>query len=156
MFRKFEGVTHAMCQYCNAKQKQRKIARSPSEHKRFRFPKDSETQRGSSTNFIGSIREKNSTEKSDINHSVMKFFDSRAFLTYRSVPQRNFSGRDKKFSTGNRDITFLSIKFLNIWNLKLSETLDGSSRSFSVLWDKKIEGKPWYAWKFSRSQIFWN
>ena len=98
----------------------------PTENKRFRFPKDSETQRGSPTNFVGIIREKNSTEKSDINHSVMKFFDSRTFLTYRSVPQRNFSGRDKKFSTGNRDITFLSIKFFNTSHLELSETLDGS------------------------------
>ena len=76
-----------------------------------------------------------------MNLLVMKFFDSRTFLIYLSVLQRNFSGRDKKFSTGNRDITFLCIKFFDTWHLKLSETLDGSSRSFSVLWDQKNRKK---------------
>ena len=64
-------------------------------------------------NFRGGIRGKNSTEKSVINLLVMKFFDSRTFMIYLSVLQRNFLGRDKKFSTGNRDITFLCIKFFD-------------------------------------------
>ena len=85
-------------------------------------------------NFIGSIREKKSTEKSVITVLGMKFFDSRPFVIYRSVPQRNLSTlRAEKFSTANRDIPFLFKIFLDTSLLKLSETLDGSSRNFSVL-----------------------
>ena len=99
---------------------------------------------------------KNSAEKSDITLLGEKFFDSRTFLIYRSVLQRNFSALwDKKFSTESRDIPFFCISFFDTWHLTLSETLDGSSRSFSLLWDKKIEGNPWYAKKFPRSQTFW-
>ena len=87
--RKFEGVTHENFQYREASKNQRKIAMPPTEHKSFRSLKDSETQRGSPTTFIGSIREKNSTEKSDINLIGMKILDNRTFLIYRSVPQRN-------------------------------------------------------------------
>ena len=86
----------------------------------------------------------------------MKFFDSRTVLIYRSVPQRNLSALwDKKFSTECRDIPFFCISFFDTWQLKLSETLDSSSRSFSLLWDKKNEGKMWYAKNFPRSQTFW-
>ena len=86
----------------------------------------------------------------------MKFFDSRTFLIYRSVPQRNFLALwVKKISTESRDIPFFCISFFDTWHLKLFETLDGSSRSFSLLWDKKIEGKPWYTKKFPRSETFW-
>ena len=74
-----------------AKKNQRKIATPPTEHKSFRCPRDSETKRGSPTKFIGSIREKNSTEKSDVNIIGMNFFESLTFLIYQSVPQRNLS-----------------------------------------------------------------
>ena len=87
--RKVERVTHEIFQYWEAKKNQRKIAMPPTGHRSFRGPKDSETQRGSPTNFIGSIIEKNSTEKSDINLIGMKFLENRTFLIYRSVPQRN-------------------------------------------------------------------
>ena len=86
-----EVVTHESIQYWQAKKNQRKIATPPTEHKSFRSPKDSETQRGSTTKFIGSIREKSSTEKSDVNLIGMNFFESRTFLIYQSVPQRNLS-----------------------------------------------------------------
>ena len=69
-------VTDESFQYLQAKRNQRKIATPPTEHKNFRCPKDSETKRVSLTNFIGSISEKSSTEKSDINLLGMKFFDS--------------------------------------------------------------------------------
>ena len=86
----------------------------------------------------------------------MKFFDNHTFPIYRSVPQRNFSALwHKKFSTESRDIPFFCISFFDSWHLKLSETLDFFSRSFSLLWDKKIEGKPWYTKKFPRSKTFW-
>ena len=89
-------------------------------------------------NFIGILREKKSTEESDINLLGMKSFDSRTFLIYRSVPQRNPSALwARKFSTENRDIPFFCIKLFDTWHLKRSETLDGSPRTFSVLWDKK-------------------
>ena len=72
----------------------------------------------------------------------MRFFDSRTFLIYRSVPQRNFLALwDKKFSTESRDFRFFCISFFESWHLKVSETLDGSSRSFSLLWDKKNRRK---------------
>ena len=51
-------------QYCEAK-KINGDSRYPL-LRNFRCPKDSETQRGSPTNFIGSKRDVNSTEKSDI------------------------------------------------------------------------------------------
>ena len=124
--RKVEGVTHENFQYWEAKKNQRKIAMPPTEHESFRSPKDSETQRGSPTKFIGSLREKNSTEKSDINPIGMKFLDNRTFLKYRSVPQRNLSALCAKiFPTENRDTPFFCISFFDT-HLKLSETLDGS------------------------------
>ena len=155
-FWKVEVVTHEIFQYCEAK-KIKGDSRYPAiEHKSLRCPKDSETKRDSLPSFVGSIREKNSTEKSDITLLGMKFFDSRTFLIYRSVPQRNFSALwDKKFSTESRDIPFFCIGFFDTWHLKLSRTLDGSSRSFSLLWDKKIEGKMWNSKKFPRSQTLW-
>ena len=68
----------------------------------------------------------------------MKFFESRTFLIHRSVPQRKFSALwDKKVSIECRDSPFFCINLFHIWHLKLSETLDGSSRSFPLLWDKK-------------------
>ena len=70
---------------------QRRIAIPPNEHKSFRCPKNPGSQRGSPANFIGSKHDINSTEKSDITLLGMKFLDSRTFLIYRSVPQRNFS-----------------------------------------------------------------
>ena len=135
-------VTDAICQYCEAKKINGRTRYPPTEHKSFRRPKDSLTQRGSSMNFIGILLEKKSTEKSVITLLGMKFFDSRPFVIYRSVPQRNLSTlRAEKFSTENRDIPFLFKIFFNTSHLKLSETLDGSSRSFSVLSDKKIRRK---------------
>ena len=135
---------------------QRRIAIPPTEHKSFRCPKDSETKRDSLPRFLSSMRENNSTEKSDITLLGMKFFDTRTIVIYRSVPQRNLSALwAKKFSTENRDIPFSFKILFNTSHLKLFETLVGSSRSFSLLWDKKIEGKPWYAKKFPRSQTFW-
>ena len=72
----------------------------------------------------------------------MKFFDSRLLLTYRSVPQWNRSALwAEKFSKENRDIPFLFKIFFDTSHLKLFETLDGSSRNFSVLWDKKNRRK---------------
>ena len=90
-------------------------------------------------NFIGILREKKSTEKSDINLLGMNFFDSRTFLIYRSVPQRNPSALwAKKFWAENRDIPFLLTIFFETSHLELSEILGCSWRSFSVLWDQKI------------------
>ena len=117
---------------------QSRIAIPATEHKSLRCPKDSETKRDSLPSFVGSIREKNSTEKSDITLLGMKFLESRTFLIYWSVPQRNFSALwAKKNSTENRDIPFSFKIFFVTSHLKFFETLDGSSRSFSVLWDKK-------------------
>ena len=96
---KAEGVTHEVFQYWEAKKPTENCALS-TEHKSFRYPKDSETQRGSPTNFRGGIREKNSTEKSVMNLLVMRFFDSRTFLIYRSVPQRNFLAPRQKIFDG--------------------------------------------------------
>ena len=90
-FWKVEVVTHEIFQYCEAKKIKGESRYTATEHKSLRRPKDSETKRDSLPSFVGSIREKNSTEKCDITLLGMKFFDSRIFLIYRSVPQRNFS-----------------------------------------------------------------
>ena len=139
--RKFEGVTHEIFQDYAAKKIKGERRYPATEHESPRCTKDFETPRGSPTNFIGSIREKKSTEKSDIILLGMKFFDSRTFLIYWNVPQRNLLALwAKKFSTENRDIPLFKI-FFDTSHLKLSETLDGSSRNFSVLWDKKNRRK---------------
>ena len=88
-FRKFEGVTHEISQECDVKKVKGELRYPATKHKSLRRPKDSETKRDSLPSFIGSIREKNSTEKSDITLLGMNFFESRPFLLYRSVPQRN-------------------------------------------------------------------
>ena len=82
----------------------------------------------------------------------MKFFESRTFLIYRSVPQRNRSALwAEKFSKENRDIPFWFNFFFDTSHLKLFETLDGSSRNFSVLWDQKIPRKTVIRKKVSES-----
>ena len=140
--RKVEGISHEFFQYWEAKKNQRKIAMPPTRHKSFRCPKVTETQRVSPANFIGSKRDILSTEKSDITLLGMNFFDSRTLLIYRSVPQRKFPALwDKKFSTESRGILFFLINFFGTSYLKLSEKLDGSSRSFLLLCDQKIRRK---------------
>ena len=89
-FRTFEGVTQEHFRDCEAKKIKGESRYPATEHKSLRCPKDSETKRVPTEFFFGSIREKNSTEKSDITLLGMKVFDSRTFLIYRSVPQRNF------------------------------------------------------------------
>ena len=136
--RTFEGVTHELFQDCEAKKIKGESRYPATEHKSLRCPKDSETKRIPTEIFFGSIREKNSTEKSNITLQGMKFFDSGTFLIYRSVPQRKLSALwAEKFSTENREIPFLFKFFFDTSHLKFFETLDGTSRSFSVLWDKK-------------------
>ena len=67
---------------------------------------------------------KNSTEKSVINLLVMKFFDSRTFLIYRSVPQRNFSAPRQKIFDGKSwysvllQKTFRHLTFETFWNFR--------------------------------------
>ena len=70
-------------------------------------------------NFIGILREKKSTEKSDINLLGINFFDSRTFLIYQIVPQRNSSALwAKKISTENVIFRSYSQFFSkpHIWN----------------------------------------
>ena len=124
-FWKVEVVTHEIFQYCEAKKINGESRYPPTEHKSFRYPKIPGSQRGSPANFIGSKRDINSTEKSDITLLGMKFFDSRTFLIYRSVPQRNFMALwDKKFSTECHDIPFFYISFFRyltfetVWNVR--------------------------------------
>ena len=80
-------VTHLICQYCEAKKSTENRETPPTDHKNFRYPKHSETQRGSPTNFVGSIREKNSTEKSDINlrgyHEFFWYFETEISEIFR-------------------------------------------------------------------------
>ena len=85
-FWKVEVVTHEIVQYCEAKKINGESQYPPTEVKSFRCPKNPGSQRGSPANFIGSKRDINSTEKSDITLLGMKCFDSRTFLIYRSVP----------------------------------------------------------------------
>ena len=60
----------------------------------------------------------------------------------------------KKFSTENRNIPFSFKLFFVTSHLKLFETLDGSSRSFSVLWDKKNRRKTVIRMKVSEIPSF--
>ena len=75
-------------------------------------------------NFRGGIRGKNSTEKSVINLLVMKFLDSRTFLIYRSVPQRNFSAPRQKIFDGKSwyyvlmHEIFRYLTFETLWNIR--------------------------------------
>ena len=142
IFPKVEGVTLEIFQDCEAEKIKGESRYPATEHKSLRCPKGSETKRDSLPSFIGSIREKNSTDKSDITLLGIKFFDSRTILIYRSVPQRNLSALwGEKLSTENLDIPFLFNLFFDTSHFKLFETLDGSSRNFSVMWDKKNRRK---------------
>ena len=119
-----ELVTHEIFQYWQAKKNRRKIATPPTEHKSFRCPKDSETKRGSPTKFRGGIREKNSTEKSDVNIIGMKIFESLTFLIYQSVPQRNLSAPRQKIFDGKSwyyvlmHKIFRYLTFETLWNIR--------------------------------------
>ena len=138
IFRKVEGVTHEMFQYWEAKKTNGKSRCPLLSIEVFDVLKILK-QRGFPQRTLWAVYvKKNSTEKSDITLLGMKFFDSRTFRIYRSVLQRNASALwAKKLSTESSDILFFLIKFFDTSYLKLSEKLDGSSRSFLVLWDKK-------------------
>ena len=81
----------------------RKSWYSPLRHKVFRHPKLSETQKGSSMNFFGTVRRKIFDGKSWYSFhpppplSSLTFSDTKSFLKHRSVPPRNVSVQwDKK------------------------------------------------------------
>ena len=59
-------------------------------HETFRKPKFSETLNGSPTKLFGAMRQKISTEISDIPFLCINFFDTRNFLKHQKIPQRNF------------------------------------------------------------------
>ena len=63
-------------------------------HKFFRYQKFCETQKGSPTNFFGTVRQNNFDKKSWNPPPLLslKFFGTRNFLKHRRVPQRNFLG----------------------------------------------------------------
>ena len=70
----------------------------------FRYQNSFETQKCSSTIFIGTVRKKISTEFSDIPFLWIKFCNTRDFLKHQSVAQRNFSVLwDKKLWAKSRD-----------------------------------------------------
>ena len=68
-------------------------------HKCFRYPKLSETQKFSSTNWFGTVRQNNLTENRDTGLvSYRFFFDTRIFFKYGRGPLRNlYALWDKNF-----------------------------------------------------------
>ena len=81
----------------------------------FRFQKFSETHKGSSTKYFGTVRQNFLDGKSWYHpFYAWKFFDTRNFLRYRRVPPRNILVLyDKNFSTENRDTSpLLGMSFL--------------------------------------------
>ena len=118
-------------------------------HKIFRYQKYSETPKGSTTKFFGTVRQKNFDGKSWYPPPLLSltFFDTRDFLKHRKVPRRNFSALwDKKFCRRKLDTPPPLIHKLFGYR-KFSETQHRTVplRNFSALWDKKIfDGKSWY------------
>ena len=87
-------------------------------------------QKGSSTNFIGTVRQKFFNGVSDIAFLSIKFCDTRNFLKHRSVPQRIFSVLcDTKFSAEKRD-TPLSLMHKIFWYPNFSDTPKCSPTKF--------------------------
>ena len=58
-------------------------------HKKFRYQKFSEAQKGFLTKFFGTARQKTFDRKSGYQDLCIKFFDTRNFLKNRRVPSRN-------------------------------------------------------------------
>ena len=83
-------------------------------HEKFRYQNFFETQKGSPTNFFGTLRQKISTENSDIPFLCIKFFDTQNFLKHSptkffgTVRQKNST---EKHETPPPPLHLLSIKF---------------------------------------------
>ena len=111
----------------------------------FQYQKFSETQKGSSTNFFGTVRLKNFDRKSWDNRLERKIFRYPKLLTLWRVPQRNVSVLwDETISTENRNsYPFLLSLFFPI--PQFNETLkDSHTKIFGTVAQKNFDGRFWY------------
>ena len=120
----------------------------PPMHGNFRYQNFFETQKGSPTNFFGTVRQKIFDKTVMLSRSVrlsppphpllcMEISDTRVFLKHKRVPQRIFSALwDKKNSTENSDIPFLCIKFFDTRNCLKHRSVP--QRNFSVPRQKNL------------------
>ena len=106
----------------------------------FRYPKFSETQKGSPTNFLGFVRQK-FWQKIVIQNPLLLskiFFDTRSVLNHRRVPPRNFwTLWDKKLIAVTNDIPFLRVNFFHTQFLMNYRRVP--PRFFLVLWDENFD-----------------
>ena len=114
-------------------------------HKIFRYPIYSESQKGSPTNFFGTVRPK-LWQKIVIHPPLLlsiTFFDTRNFLKHRRVPLRNFwTLWDKKLIAVNSDIPFLCVNFFDTRLFLKHRRVP--LRKVLVMWDKNFEKLSWY------------
>ena len=83
----------------------------------FSIPQITDTLKGSPTKFFGTVRQKSFDGKLWHNPLKHKLFGYPKLMTHSTVPLRNFLALgDKKFSTGNRDITLVSKNFFDTRN----------------------------------------
>ena len=135
------------------------------------WDKTSETQKGSSTKFIGTVRQQFFYRKSWYSPLIHKIFRYQNFLPTkflvlwnnrfsienRDIPLlsikffdtrifylRSFSVLwNNRFSIENRDILFWNIKFFDTWNFLRHRRVP--LRTDSVLWDRNFDIKSWYS-----------
>ena len=107
-------------------------------HKIFRYPRFSETPKGSPRISFGTVRQKISDGKIWYPTTLLSiiFFHARNFLKHKSVPLRSFSALwDKKVLKEKRDTPPIMHKIFRY--PKFLETQKSSHRNSSALWDKK-------------------
>ena len=113
-----EVIPYDFFRYCetNKLTKYRDTHPSSLIHKSVRYPKFSETHKGSPTNFFGTVRQK-LWQKIVILPPLLlstKLFDTRSFLKQRGVHLWIFSTlRHKKLSTKKCDNPFLCVRFFD-------------------------------------------
>ena len=118
----------------------RKIKISSPYAKSFSIPEFSWKMKASPTKTFGTVRQNFFTEDRDTHSPAIlsiKVFDARIFPKPGRIPLRNFLVQwDKKYSTGNSDITFLCKKFFEARRV-LTHWKD-TPRNFPAPWDKNV------------------
>ena len=132
-----KGLIYEVFRHCETKNFRRKLVIPPIMHKIFRYPKFSETLKGSPWNFSALWDKKFSTENLDTPPPLVQTFSIPEIIaTVKDSPTEIFGTVRQKKSTENRDITLWSIKF---FDPRINETLkDSPLLNFSALWDKKF------------------
>ena len=128
-------------------------------HEIFHYQNFFETQKGSPTNFFGTVRQKNSTQSSDIPFLCIKFFETPNFLKHWRVSHEIFWHCETNFLTEICDTPFYILCISFFPYKKSSQTQEGRFTKFLVL-KQKIFDKTMMpsvlCMKVFDNKYFWN